>query len=1175
MKKITLIFGTRPEAIKLCPLVLELRKHPEFQPHVCLTGQHREMLDQVLGVFDVTAEADLNLMQPDQTLAEFTARAIAALDTYLADARPDLVLVQGDTTTTFCAALAAFYRQIPIGHVEAGLRTWNKFSPFPEEINRVMTSRMADLHFAPTARSKENLLAEGVRENRIFVTGNTVIDALHLAVEKIRKYPPEIPGVPWVSAPGESFFDTAVVNGTAYPTLTVDPTAYRLRILNASNDRFWNLQMYVASNIISGITVDNPGSGYSGTVLVTISGGGGKGATAEAVVDEATGTITGFNMLTVGSGYTSVPTVTVEGNGTNAAGTAVLYQAAPTEVGMVPATATAGFPTGWPTDGRVGGVPDPARRGPSWIQIGTEGGFLPQPAIVPNQPITWNMNPTTFNFGNVDLHGLLLGPAERADVVVDFSQYAGQTLIVYNDAPAAFPALDPRYDYYTASPDLTSSGGYGGTLPGFGPNTRTVMQIVVSGTIGANGTPYDLAGLQAEFLSTTGHEGVFQKSQNPIIVGQSAYDTTYNTTFPVSWPLWGLARIQDWSMQFKTVAGTTLNLPFQPKALHDEMGAAYDEYGRMSGKLGLELVGASALVQTFVLQNFVDPATEVVDDSITPLGPVQGDGTQIWKITHNGVDTHPIHFHLFDVQLINRVGWDGIIRRPDANELGWKDTIRVSPLEDTIVAVRATASRQPFGLPDSIRPLNPSQPISSPMGFSSFDPLTGNLLNPPTLNHEVNFGWEYVWHCHILSHEEMDMMRPIAFQVGRGLPGAPILSASRVGAQVNLTWIDATPAANPATLGDLSNEIGFRIERATVVGVVVGDYAQIGTALANQTTFVDSTADVGTSYRYRVYAYNVAGETVSNVANSESSLPPVISVATPNSAGPFAQGTVVPVTWNVTNPPVGGYFHIYAFDGAYHYLTSKPATGTNSYSANWTVTQPIGTGYVIRIWYVDAVGNWLVFGDSAPAFAISAGSPPSITVTAPNTAGPFTRGSVVPVTWDVVNSPVGGYFHVYAYDGTYHYLTSVAVTGAGSYTYNWTITQPVGSGYVIRIWYMDGGGSWQFFDDSAPAFAISAGSVFGITVTTPNSAGPFAQTDVVPVNWIVTNSPVGGYYHVYAFNGTYQYITSVPATGASSYNLNWTVAQPAGTGYVIRIWYMDTGGNWLLFDDSAPPFEVQ
>ena len=196
MKKVSLIFGTRPEAIKLCPLVLELKKHPEFEPHVCVTGQHRQMLDQVLGVFEVKPNVDLNLMQPNQELAQLTSRTITAVDAYLGDYKPDIVIVQGDTTTTFCATLTAFYRQIPVGHVEAGLRTWNKFFPFPEEINRVMTSRLADLHFAPTQWAMENLLKEGVSEDHIFVTGNTVIDALHIAVEKARRNPPEIAGLP-------------------------------------------------------------------------------------------------------------------------------------------------------------------------------------------------------------------------------------------------------------------------------------------------------------------------------------------------------------------------------------------------------------------------------------------------------------------------------------------------------------------------------------------------------------------------------------------------------------------------------------------------------------------------------------------------------------------------------------------------------------------------------------------------------------------------------------------------------------------------------------------------------------------------------------------------------------------------------------------------------------------
>jgi UDP-N-acetylglucosamine 2-epimerase len=196
MKRLSFIFGTRPEAIKLYPVILAARRYGDLETHVCATGQHRHMLDQVLTAFGIAPDVDLGLMQQDQTLAALTARAVTAIDGYLAQHQPDLVLVQGDTTTTFCATLASFYRHIPVAHVEAGLRTWNKASPFPEEVNRVLVSHVAELHFAPTAWAKSNLLREGVPEHRIFVTGNTVIDALRLVAERARRQTPDIPGLP-------------------------------------------------------------------------------------------------------------------------------------------------------------------------------------------------------------------------------------------------------------------------------------------------------------------------------------------------------------------------------------------------------------------------------------------------------------------------------------------------------------------------------------------------------------------------------------------------------------------------------------------------------------------------------------------------------------------------------------------------------------------------------------------------------------------------------------------------------------------------------------------------------------------------------------------------------------------------------------------------------------------
>ena len=209
VKKISIIFGTRPEAIKLVPVILGLRKENWCDGRVCVTGQHRQMLDQVLDGFGIQPDADLAVMRPNQTLGGLTARALKALDAYLASKKPDLVLVQGDTTTVFCATLAAFYHHIPVGHVEAGLRTWNLQAPWPEEANRVLTSRLAALHFAPTETARQNLLKEGVASERIHVTGNTVIDALWLALEKIKINPPAIPGLPGESM--ESFRAAPVV----------------------------------------------------------------------------------------------------------------------------------------------------------------------------------------------------------------------------------------------------------------------------------------------------------------------------------------------------------------------------------------------------------------------------------------------------------------------------------------------------------------------------------------------------------------------------------------------------------------------------------------------------------------------------------------------------------------------------------------------------------------------------------------------------------------------------------------------------------------------------------------------------------------------------------------------------------------------------------------------------
>ena len=672
---------------------------------------------------------------------------------------------------------------------------------------------------------------------------------------------PDRPSTPNPSWGAEAFLDTMIVNGTAYPTLTVQPTKYRFQVLNASHDRFVNLQLYRASNIISAITVTNAGSGYTEAPTVVIVGDG-TGATASATIDPNTGQVTGITMDTVGSGYTSAFVSFSGGGGSGAAASATIYSQ-PTEVGMVPAVLTSGFPAGWPTDSREGGVPDPTTRGPAFIQLGSEGGVLPSPVALPNHPIMWNMDVTTFNFGNVLQQNqgggaLILAPAERADVIVDFSKFSGKTLILYNDAPTAFPALDPHYDYYTGAPDRTDMGGYVSIPPGVGPNVRTIMQIVVAagGTSTAPVNDYNstfLNTMKADFAAPT---GVFASTQHPIIVGQSAYNSTYNHTFPALWPNWGVSRISDSAISFETVNANgsitlTSNFMMERKAIHDEMGASFDDYGRMSAKLGLEVPFANAATQNFILQGYMDPSTEIVNP----------DEIQIWRITHNGVDTHPIHFHLFDVQVVNRVGWDGFIRLPDENERGWKDTVRVSPLEDTIVALRPIKPPVPFALPNSIRPLNPARPLNSQESFSQIDITTGGNAAQPITNQMVNFGWEYVWHCHILSHEENDMMRSVTFAVPPEAPSNLTVSlrqGSGAGTFVRLQWRDNS-----------RSEQSFVIQRATDVGGPWGTIATIPSttekAINGFITYDDQIGVAPDAFVYRVQATNVVGDTVNAI----------------------------------------------------------------------------------------------------------------------------------------------------------------------------------------------------------------------------------------------------------------------------------------------------------------------
>ena len=595
------------------------------------------------------------------------------------------------------------------------------------------------------------------------------------------------PGVPNVSLTPEAFMDTPMVNGTPYPYLKVSRKAYRFRILNASNDRMWNLQLYYAKS-------NTPDS-----------------------VD--------------GSGK---PTL----------------QTASGEVSMVPAIPHVGDPTWpdtWPTDGRIGGVPDPTTSGPKMIQIGTEGGILPAPVEITNQPVGYNYNRRDIVVLNVQNKSLFLGPAERADVIIDFSKVpAGSKLIMYNDAPAPVPAFDTRFDYYTGDPDQTDTGGAPTTLAGYGPNTRTVMQFQVDGVTAS--PSFDTTALAKAIPAA------FKASQDPVLVPQKAYGAATDA----------FSKIQSTVLTF-TPDGTStpVGVRMQRKAIQElfEM-----DYGRMNATLGVELPVTNSRTQTTLPFGFIDPVTENFLDSentTTSLIGTAGDGTQIWKITHNGVDTHAIHFHLFNVQLINRVGWDGAIRPPEANELGWKETVIMNPLEDCIVAMRPVTPTLPFKIGDSVRLQDPTKPQGST--YAGFDPVTGNPIT--VTNGYVNFGWEYVWHCHLLGHEENDMMRPVIVSVSPAAPTAPAAVAA-TGPKVTLGW------SNNWTRPKATNTY---IERSTssTFSANVTTFSVSPSAV----TYVDSAVAPLTKYYYRVRAENKNSYSVwTDVVNATT---PSASVAKP------------------------------------------------------------------------------------------------------------------------------------------------------------------------------------------------------------------------------------------------------------------------------------------------------
>ncbi|MBF0479138.1 MAG: fibronectin type III domain-containing protein [Candidatus Omnitrophica bacterium] len=531
--------------------------------------------------------------------------------------------------------------------------------------------------------------------------------------------------------------------------------------------------------------------------------------------------------------------------------------------------------------------------GPSMIQIGTEGGFLPAPVVLPNIPIGYDLDKRSITVLNVKEHNLFLGPAERADVIIDFSQVPdGSKIILYNDSPAPVPAGDPRLDYYTGDLDQTAIGGAPTTLPGYGPNTRTIMQFQVSSPTAD--PAFNLAALQSALPAA------FVASQPAPLVPQAAYGPAYGKTLPNVY-----SKIQDTSLTYTPIGATApITMPMKPKAIQELFEL---DYGRMNSILGVELPFTNSNTQTTVPLGYIAPATEIIKDG----------ETQIWKVTHNGVDTHAIHFHLFNVQLINRVDWAGVVKPPEPNELGWKDTVRMNPLEDAIVALRPISQKNvPFAVPDSIRPLDPTMPLGTT--FSSFDPLTGGPIT--VVNQMTNFGNEYVWHCHLLGHEEMDMMRPVIFQT---VPPEPMAVTAVAGNA------QATVSFNPPIGTGGSPITGYTV--TSNPGSII--------ALGASSPIVVSGLTNGTAYTFTVTATNAVGTGLPSIPSNTviPTQPPIIV----DNADPVPAIAIVG-TWTTATTNAGYW--------ATNYRTDNN-TGKGTKTFTFKPNLPTAGQYKVEMWY--------------------------------------------------------------------------------------------------------------------------------------------------------------------------------------------------------------------------------
>ncbi|MEY8876875.1 MAG: multicopper oxidase domain-containing protein [Leptothrix sp. (in: b-proteobacteria)] len=792
-----------------------------------------------------------------------------------------------------------------------------------------------------------------------------------------------------------------------------------------------------ATRRVTGITITNPGNGYTSAPTLTITGATGTvipatftittarkaptvtfsapavgtAATGTVAFNATTGVVTGVTITNAGGGYTAPPTVTFTGGSVTTPATATATVSSLSTVTFAKPLGKDGngapgrTATGYPVVNAAGGLTN--------IVI-TDGGS--GYTVMPSAVLSGGTGAVVTTYGSV------------SEVVLDMP--------------------DPT------NPSNTGGGGYDNLLTDAADPNFAATGVSQAGlTITFQSQPA-VVPAKANFTSAIASAGATGKVFDITLTTQgSGYTSppTLTVSAPVSNPILSAATTTP-PAAFTSASAKTDTANGTPQGSYLVKTKAIQElfdptYGRLNATFGVEIPYTSALTQTTIPLGYIDVPTEEF-----------GDGeTQIWKITHNGVDTHPIHFHLLNVQLINRVGWDNFIQPPELNELGWKETIKMSPLEDVIVAVRAKkpslrqssgtldangntqfAAGSGFGLPNSVRLLDPTQPEGAMTGFTQIDPNSG--MPAPMANTLQDYGWEYVWHCHILGHEENDFMRPWVFHANEAVPAAPTGLAVDKTTGV-LSWTDAA-----------DTEFKYTVESAPVNGTTVGAYTPVAVLPANSTSQAVTLPAVNATASYRVTATGQAGSASAAVrfTNVSSPAAPVVNAV---------NRTAAPVTLNWAD--VAG-------ETSYQVLRSVSGAATfvqvgNLLAANAVTftdsTALANTAYDYQVVAANSAGSATSNTVSVTAVPVVAapGAPGSVAATKVSNTGFLNLQAIVNVTWTVpaTGGAVSSYTVARCTGATCTNFATQSTTATSPYQQ--TVTR--GATYRYRVTAVNSGGS--------------------------------------------------------------------------------------------------------------------